>query len=146
MLGTFENKLYELLSGTLSDKSGSKKFFWSFFVFINFTIWFTGLIILYQKKKSQNNINPILPNLNFNNKIHNKPMLNGIHITILLFIVLGLITLFIINQTFQSKGDVAAGKKLANINCNCQNVHIFALSQEIHCCHIISIYLPILYS
>ena len=131
MLGTFENKLYELLSGTFSDKSGSKKLFWSFFVFINFTIWFTGgLIILYQKKKSQNNINPILPNLNFNNKIHNKPMLNGFHITILLFIVLGLITLFIVNQTFQSKEDVTAGKNviliksfsqnwLNNINCIC---------------------------
>ena len=65
---------------------------------------FLGILMAYQKRKCQNAINPIIENVNFNNNVQNKPLLNHLHIIILMFMLVALTCLFIGNNLIQSEG------------------------------------------
>ena len=74
---------------------------------VNLFLYYSlGILILYQKKKSQNIINPMVENMNFNNHAKNKPLLNHIQITTLLLIAVAIVCLFLMNlfKVFQSDG------------------------------------------
>ena len=89
MSGSLNNKKFGDLKGSYIDALQDTTIFWPIFSGINITILVVGgSLIIKQKIKNQNKINPVINPPKFNNVTQNKPLLNTRHAFILMFILM----------------------------------------------------------
>ena len=125
LLENFDNKLAEFLSGKVYPHNDVQYFnFWAVFMSFVSTISLIGSLAIYVKKclsdranqnmvqeihialEDQNQIEPEQPiQNNFNNCIHNKPMLNSYEILIIYPIAITGIIVMMFNPQFSSRRD-----------------------------------------
>ena len=89
MLGAFYGDNFAAWKGSYLNtlNYSSSRLFWPFFVgFICSILLILGIILVYQKIKNNNIVNPIIGNIN--NNVHNKPLVTTFQAAVLLFIVL----------------------------------------------------------
>ena len=110
MLNSFEDERNGFFNGTFTDKQ--QNVFWPTFMSINLMIFLVcGLIIIYHKYKSQNDVISININPKFNNEKLNKPLVNNFYTTVMTMILLIPITISIISR-FVSTSDYFTKFKL----------------------------------
>ena len=88
MLGAFHGDNFAAWKGSYLNalNHSPSRLFWPFFVgFICSILLILGIILVYQKIKNNNIVNPIIGNIN--NNVYDKPLVTTFQATVLLFIV-----------------------------------------------------------
>ena len=114
LMGTLENPLFELISGTLNLNMDSRVFiFWKVFIGIVSVILVIGSIMIgYKKLRNRQKtdvhlakVQPALPQQNLNNIAQNNPLLNHLHVIIISIIWVCVISTFMISSNNSIKED-----------------------------------------
>ena len=101
MLGNDKGNLFALLKGSYANTlfHSLSRFFWPIFVGIIFSVLIIcGILIVYQKIKSNNSVNPIILNNNLNNIVYNNPLITTCHTFSLLFTVVCCVIIITISR------------------------------------------------